>query len=44
MTVVKDGVEYSFMKIDDTDDGFIAENITLKALIADACDIKPDSI
>ena len=43
-TTVNGNVEFSFMKTDNTDDGFIAENITPKALIADAYNIKLDSI
>jgi uncharacterized protein (TIGR03435 family) len=41
---VKDGVEFSFMKTNNTDDGYTAENVTLKALISDAYQIKPDDI
>lgn len=41
---VNGGVEFSFTKTDETDDGFVAENITLKAVISDAYQIKPDNI
>ena len=41
---VNGNVEFSFMKTDATDDGYVAENITLKALISDAYRIKPDNI
>ena len=43
-TTVNGDVEFSFIKIDDTDDGYVAENVTLKALISDAYHLKPDDI